>query len=73
MAYYKSIPDAEEHIKDLETKPYEVCFLFKRVCSFGTVLLLLLLGEISGILFAYVFSVLNLALFVISVIFVLPS
>lgn len=25
MAYYKSIPDAEEHIKDLETKPYEVC------------------------------------------------
>ncbi|KAJ7418711.1 Cartilage-associated protein [Willisornis vidua] len=23
MAYYKSIPDAEEHIKDLEIKPYE--------------------------------------------------
>uniref|UniRef100_A0A8C6Z0M6 Endoplasmic reticulum protein SC65 n=1 Tax=Nothoprocta perdicaria TaxID=30464 RepID=A0A8C6Z0M6_NOTPE len=27
MAYYKTMPDAEEHIKDLETKPYEVCFL----------------------------------------------
>uniref|UniRef100_A0A8C5TKJ4 Cartilage associated protein n=1 Tax=Malurus cyaneus samueli TaxID=2593467 RepID=A0A8C5TKJ4_9PASS len=27
MAYYKSIPDAEEHIKDLETKPYENLFV----------------------------------------------
>ncbi|NWU98624.1 CRTAP protein, partial [Upupa epops] len=27
MAYYKSIPDAEEHIKDLETKPYENLFI----------------------------------------------
>ncbi|NWT13333.1 CRTAP protein, partial [Vireo altiloquus] len=27
MAYYKSIPDAEEHIKDLETKPYETLFV----------------------------------------------
>uniref|UniRef100_A0A8C3T223 Cartilage associated protein n=1 Tax=Chelydra serpentina TaxID=8475 RepID=A0A8C3T223_CHESE len=27
MAYYKSMPDAEEHIKDLETKPYETLFV----------------------------------------------
>uniref|UniRef100_A0A493TNA3 Cartilage associated protein n=1 Tax=Anas platyrhynchos platyrhynchos TaxID=8840 RepID=A0A493TNA3_ANAPP len=27
MAYYKSMPDAEEHIKDLETKPYENLFV----------------------------------------------
>ncbi|KAL9868691.1 cartilage-associated protein [Geothlypis trichas] len=27
MAYYKSIPDAEEHIKDLEIKPYENLFV----------------------------------------------
>ncbi|NXJ93036.1 CRTAP protein, partial [Corythaixoides concolor] len=27
MAYYKTIPDAEEHIKDLETKPYENLFV----------------------------------------------
>lgn len=47
MAYYKTIPDAEEHIKDLETKPYEVRFLFT-VWSFGAVLFLLLLGEIHG-------------------------
>lgn len=25
MAYYRSLPGAEEHIKDLETKSYEVC------------------------------------------------
>lgn len=24
MAYYKSLPGAEEHLKDLETKSYEV-------------------------------------------------
>lgn len=24
MAYYKSLPDAEDYIKDLETKSYEV-------------------------------------------------
>lgn len=24
MAYYKSIPGAEEHLKDLETQSYEV-------------------------------------------------
>ncbi|XP_025890784.1 cartilage-associated protein [Nothoprocta perdicaria] len=27
MAYYKTMPDAEEHIKDLETKPYENLFV----------------------------------------------
>ncbi|XP_075777957.1 cartilage-associated protein [Pelodiscus sinensis] len=27
MAYYKSMPDAEEHIKDLETKSYETLFI----------------------------------------------
>ncbi|XP_044862741.1 cartilage-associated protein isoform X1 [Mauremys mutica] len=27
MAYYKSMPDAEEYIKDLETKPYETLFV----------------------------------------------
>lgn len=25
MAYYKSLPGAEDYIKDLETKSYEVC------------------------------------------------
>lgn len=25
MAYYKSLPGAEEHLRDLETKSYEVC------------------------------------------------
>lgn len=28
MAYYKSLPDAEDYIKDLETKSYEVYFDF---------------------------------------------
>lgn len=28
MAYYKSLPDAEDYIKDLETKSYEVCLDF---------------------------------------------
>uniref|UniRef100_A0A8D0GU87 Cartilage associated protein n=1 Tax=Sphenodon punctatus TaxID=8508 RepID=A0A8D0GU87_SPHPU len=27
MAYYKSIPDAEEHLKDLESKQYETLFI----------------------------------------------
>nr|XP_013803561.1 PREDICTED: cartilage-associated protein [Apteryx mantelli mantelli] len=27
MAFYKTMPDAEEHIKDLETKPYENLFV----------------------------------------------
>ncbi|XP_036864542.1 cartilage-associated protein isoform X2 [Manis javanica] len=30
MAYYKSLPDAEDYIKDLETKSYEGCCLPRR-------------------------------------------
>lgn len=56
MAYYKSIPDAEEHIKDLETKPYEVCSLLSLVlwkCSIAPL-------DVwdSRISFAYMLSVL---------------
>ncbi|MGH0122714.1 UNVERIFIED_CONTAM: hypothetical protein FKN15_006806 [Acipenser sinensis] len=32
MAYYKSLPGVEEHLKDLETKAYEAqCFYLKRI------------------------------------------
>lgn len=60
MAYYKSIPDAEEHIKDLETKPYEVCSLLSLVlwkCSIAPL-------DVwdSRISFAYMLSVLTLPL-----------
>lgn len=33
MAYYKSLPDAEDYIKDLETKSYEVHLGFYTVVS----------------------------------------
>lgn len=33
MAYYKSLPDAEDYIKDLETKSYEVYLDFYTMVS----------------------------------------
>lgn len=34
MAYYKSIPGAEEHLKDLETQSYEVLLTVPALLSF---------------------------------------